>query len=218
MWYKIALRKHVMRVDLHTHIGESADFNNQNDLISALRSMISSAVYKGLDVLGIVSHEGPYIGQLAQQLVQQDGIDLYVVAGDEYFSTDQVRMIIYNLKDKAPPNLSAEQVIAYAHKQHGFVLIIDASKRKIHELNKLTGTISAPDAIEIYDALIGSYRDIDSELPTFASSAAKSSHDLDSLNIYTSADRKDLESMGLLPENYGADYVPGYLGRPQNFV
>lgn len=214
MWYKrlvTSLRKHVLRVDLHTHVGESADFNNENDIISAIRSMLASAVYKGLDVIGIVSHDGPFIGQKAQQLVQEDGIDLYVVAGEEYFSTDNVRMIIFHLKEKMPPNLSSEQAITYAHQNRAFVLIINATKRSLQRLNKLQGTAAAPDAVEAYDATIGSYRDIDTEYPTFASTAAKSSRDMDSLNIYTLIDRGDLEKMGLLPEHYGENYEPKYL-------
>jgi hypothetical protein len=196
---------------LHTHVGEAADFNNENDMISAIRSMLSSAIYKGLDVIGIVSHEGPYIGQKAEQLIQQDGIDLFVLAGEEYLANDKVRMIIFHLKDKMPPNLSSEQAITYAHQNKGFVLVINTSKRQLQRLNKLRGTASAPDAVEAYDATSGSYRDIDTEYPTFASTAAKSSRDMDTLNVYTLVDRAELEGMGLLPEHYGESYEPRYL-------
>jgi PHP family Zn ribbon phosphoesterase len=115
MWYKFALRKHQLRIDLHAHVGEVEDFNNENDLTSSIRSMLASAVYKGLDILGIISHEGPFMGQKAQQLVKQEGIDLYVVAGEEYLSLDKVRMIIFNLQDKMPHNMESAQAIAYAH-------------------------------------------------------------------------------------------------------
>ena len=216
MWYKQALRKNVMRVDLHCHIGETDDFNNENDLNSAIRSILTSAVYKGLDVIGLVSHDGPFIGQRAQQLVQQDGIDLYVIPGEEYATNDKVTMIIYNLKDKMPGNLSAEQAIQYAHQQKGFVLIVNATKRQLQMFNKLHGTGNAPDAIEIYDAVNGAYRDVDTDYPTFASTAAKNSRDMDTLNIYTLIDRRELEGMGLLPEEYGANYEPKYLQNPQN--
>lgn len=211
MWYKEALRKHTLRVDLHTHIGEATDFNSENDLNSSIRSLLASAVYKGLDIIGVVSHEGPFIGQKAQQLVKQEGIDLYVLAGQEYLSADQVRMIIYNFNEKIPPNLSCEQAIAYAHKKNAFVLLINASKRQLQKLNKLEGTVYAPDAVEVFDAVVGAYRDIDTNYPRFASSAAKSAHDMDDLKIYTLIDRGELEGMGLLPEHYGEEFLPQYL-------
>jgi hypothetical protein len=217
MWYKTALRKNVMRVDLHAHIGEVDDFNNENDLNSAIRSILTSAVYKGLDVIGLVSHDGPFIGQRAQQLVQQDGIDLYVIPGEEYTANDKVSMIIFNLKDKMPANLNSEQAIQYAHQQKGFVLVINISKRHLQQLNKLRGTGNAPDAIEVYDAVMGAYKDIDTDYPTFASTAAKNSRDMDALNIYTLIARNELEGMGLLPEEYGTTYEPKYLQNSQNF-
>lgn len=211
MWYKEALRKHTLRVDLHTHIGEMTDFSNPNDLTSALRSLLAAAVYKGLDVIGVVSHVGPYVGQEAQRLIKTEGIDLYVLAGEEYFSVDKIRMIIYNLQEPLPQNQTADKIIEYAHQQKGFVLIINASKRAMQQLNKIEGTSAAPDAVEVYNASSGGYRDTETNYPTFVSSAAKSSAEMDKLNIFTLIDRKDIESIGLLPENYGTEYVPQYL-------
>jgi hypothetical protein len=216
MWYfnkniRIALRKHVLRIDLHTHVGEVSDFNNPNDLTSSIRSMLSSAIYKGLDIIGIVSHEGPYIGQEAQKLVLQEGIDLYVLAGEEYFTSDRIRMIVFHLKDRMPPNLSAEQAIEYSHKNHGFSLIINISKRQLQQLNKLEGTLSAPDGIEVYDAVSGGFRDVNTDYPNFVGSAAKSSNELDKINVYTLLDRSEAEKIGLLPEHYGEEYTPQYL-------
>ena len=223
MWYSrqiIALRKHQLRVDLHTHAGESSDFNNENDMASAIKSLLSSAVYKGLDVIGIVSHDGPYVGEKAQQLVAKEGIDLFVLAGQEYTTSDNISMIVYHLKDKIPDNMSSEQAIAYAHKNRGFVMVITASKRQIQTMNKYKGTAYAPDAVESYDAAVGEYRDMETEYPTFICSAAKSAHDMDTINIYTIIDRSEAENIGLLPEHYGEDFIPKYLenqqaGQPQ---
>jgi hypothetical protein len=94
-------------------------------------------------------------------------------------------------------------------------LIINASKRHIQQLNKAKGTASAPDAIEVYDATVGLYRDIHTEYPCFASSASKSSRDLDTLKVFTLMDRSQVEAMGLLPEDYGTEYTPQYLGNQQ---
>ena len=219
-WYKTskeitALRKHVLRVDLHTHVGEITDFNNPNDLLSTIKSLISAAIVKGLDVLGVVSHAGPQIGIQARQLVAQDGLDLFIIPAEEYYSADKVRFIIYNMNEQMPQNMIAEQAIVYAHQKGGWVMAINVSKRQLQNFNKIKGTTSAPDAIEIYNASSGGYRDIHTEYPTFISSAAKNSRDLDNLNIFTLIEREEIEGMGLLPTDYGKEYTPQYLQKPQ---
>jgi hypothetical protein len=220
-WYKIAkevnaLRKNTLRVDLHVHCGEPSEFGNENEMMSKIKGVVSSAIVKGLDIIGIISHEGPFIGQKAMQQCMQEGVDLFVLSGQEYLTTDKVNFIVYNLKDKMPDNLLYEQAVKHAHDNKGFVMIIDAGKRMLQHINQAKGTPTAPDAVEIYNATSGGYRDIDTEYPTFISSAAKNSRDMDTLNIYTLIDRKALETMGLLPQHYGENYVPQYLSKGDN--
>lgn len=220
LWYDTAkqvtaLRKHVLRVDLHVHCGEATDFNNPNDLASTIKSIVSAAIVKGLDVIGIVSHAGPQIGIQAQQIVAQDGVDLFVIPAEEYYSTDKARLIIYKLQEQMPQNMAVEQAIEYAHKKGAWVMAINVSKRQLQKFNKIHGTVSAPDAVEIYNAASGGYRDIHTNYPTFISSAAKNSREMDTLNVYTLIDREEIEGMGLLPQEYGKDYIPQYLQHSQ---
>lgn len=217
-WYQasrecLALRKHVMRVDLHVHCGEETDFSNQNDLISTAKSILTSGIVKGLDVVGVVAHQSPNVGWIAQQVAQQSKLDIWVVPGQEYVCADKFRIIVYLLKQAMPPNLSLQQAVQHAHQQGGFVMAIDLSKRQAQNINKMKGSAAAPDAVEIYNATTGGYRDIEVEYPKFVSSAAKTPKDMEGLNVFTLIRRQDLEALGLLPPEQGVDYTPGYLER-----
>ena len=75
-WYKLgktvtALRKNMMRVDLHIHIGDEGDYPDPQVQESAIKSILSACIIKGLDVAGIVSHDSPKIGQEAINIAKQ---------------------------------------------------------------------------------------------------------------------------------------------------
>lgn len=219
-WYRtskktFALRKHVMRVDLHVHAGDIADFTDEQIRNQAIKSILSAAVIQGLDLIGIVSHDGPQMGNLAVQISKKEQYDLFVLAGHEYVTADKFRLIGYNIQQPIPANLSYEQAAKWVHDNKGYVMVIDVSRRQAQTINKVKGTISAPDAIELYNTAVGSYSDldIDSEYTTFINSAAKSASNLENTNVFTLINRKDLENSGLLPKDEGMDYVPKYLQR-----
>lgn len=212
MWYKIALRKNVMRADLHVHPGEAEDFNTPNAMDNAIKSMLTSAISKGLDIIGIVSYNGPQIGNRAQQIAQDNHLDLYVAAGEEYTTSDKFKFVIFNLKQPVQPNLTSDQAIKFAHQNNGFVLAISLTRRQMQHLRKIKGAPEAPDAVEIYNASLGAYHDTNIDYPKFVSSGAKSTTQLDNVNVFTLIDRKDLEAMNVLPIGFGAEYTPRYLG------
>jgi hypothetical protein len=219
-WYRtskqiFALRKHVMRVDLHVHAGDLADFTDEQIRNQAIKSILSAAVIQGLDLIGIVSHDGPQMGNLAIQISKKEQYDLFVLAGHEYVSTDKFRLIAYNIQEPVPANLTFEQASRWAHENKGYVMVTDVTRRQAQILNKVKGTISAPDAIELYNTAIGSYADldVDPDYLTFVNSAAKSAANLESTNVFTLINRKDLEASGLLPKGEGMEYVPKYLQR-----
>jgi hypothetical protein len=88
----------------------------------------------------------------------------------------------------------------------------NAGKRKMQILNKLKKTSQFyPDAVEIYNANLGGYFDIEVDYPRFISSGATSANDLESINSYTLLGRKDASEMGLIQETEGIDYTPDYL-------
>jgi len=208
----MALRKHLMRVDLHTHVGDVSDFTTPNQLDDAIKSMLTSAIIKGLDILGIVAHDGPMVGIRAQQIAQYSQIDLYVAAGEEYLSADGLRLLIFNLKNQLTKGLNSDEIIKVAHQNGAFVMAIDIKPRQANHINRIKGTQSAPDAVEIYNAAIGSYRDTHLDYPAFISSGAKNSAELEKINAYTLAHRKKLESLKIIPVGFGVDYTPKYLG------
>ena len=203
----------MMRVDLHIHVGEETDFNNVNDLISTIKSILTSAIIKGLDVVGIVAHEGPSVGWRAMQQAKDNQIDLYVVPGQEYVCSDKLRIIAYYLKEPLPPNLASDKAIEYVHKNNGLVMALDLTTRQAQHLNSVVGTIQAPDMVEAYNAAVGGYHDIEVKYPEFISSAAKSAKDMENINVYSLVNRKVLEKMQIIPEGEGVDYTPKYLDR-----
>ena len=216
-WYRYArtttaLRKHMMRVDLHVHAGDEADYTDEQIKEDAIRSILSAAVIKGLDVIGIVAHDGLTMGQRAINISANEQLDLWVVAGHEYLCTDKFRIIAYNINQPVPPNLTYQQAAEWVHKNKGLVMIIDLTKRQAQIINKLKGTSSQPDAVELYNAEVGWFMDIDvHDYYEFMNSAAKSAKMLEDTNVYTLINRKDFEQLGFMPEGEGTDYVPKYL-------
>lgn len=217
-WYRLskkayALRKNVLRVDLHVHAGDVADFTDEQVKNSTIKSILSAAIIKGLDVIGIVSHDGPQMGKDAIQIAEKEGIDLWVVAGQEYTTTDKIKMVVYNLDSPMPQNMDFKTAAAYAHKNKGLVMAIDITRRQAQLMNRLKGTPSAPDAIELYNAAVGWYMDIDidGDYANFTNSAAKNAKMLEETNVYTLINRKEFEKLGFIPQGHGTDYVPKYL-------
>lgn len=217
-WYRLsknvlALRKNVLRVDLHIHAGDAADFTDEQVKNSTIKSILSAAIIKGLDVVGIISHDGPEMGLLAIQIAKNEGIDLWVVAGQEYTTTDKIKLIAYNLTKAMPPNMDFQTASEYVHKNKGLVMAIDITRRQAQLMNRLKGTPSAPDAIELYNAAVGWFMDIDidTEYANFTNSAAKNAKMLEDTNVYTLINRKQFEQLGFLPPGAGTDYVPKYL-------
>jgi len=217
-WYKLAkkvlaLRKHVMRVDLHVHAGDLADFKDDLLRDTTIKSILSAAVITGLDVIGIVAHDGPQMGLIAQQIANREKYDLYVCPGHEYFCIDKFRIIGYNIKQSIPPNLDLVSACKWVKQNKGFVMITDLTRRQSQTINKIEDVQSKPDAIELYNTAVGWYMDLDiaPQYMEFMNSAAKSAKELEQTNVYTLVNRKKLEEVGLIPAGQGMEYVPKYL-------
>lgn len=215
-WYKtskqcIALRKHVLRADLCVFIDEETAFSNVTYLDSTIKSILSSAIIKGLDLVGILTENNPSIGWKAVKMAKDYDMDISVVPGQTYLCRDKEELYVYNIQKPIPPNMPLAEVCRYVHKNRGFVMATNIGKRKAQLLDKLQGSESAPDAVEIFNAKVGGYRDLDIDFPKFVSSGATSATDLENTNVFTLIDRKDAESMGLIAPEEGIDYVPNYL-------
>jgi predicted metal-dependent phosphoesterase TrpH len=214
-WYRktLALRKHVMRVDLHVHAGDLADFKDEQLRNQSIKSILSAAVISGLDVIGVVAHDGPQIGLIAKQIASQEKYDLYVIPGHEYLCTDKLRFLALNINQPVPPNLDYEKAAQWVHQNKGYIMITDLTRRQAQYINKLKGTDAAPDGIELYNTAVGWYMDldIDKDYQAFMNSAAKSANNLENTNVYTLINRKELERVGLIQEGAGENYVPKYL-------
>ena len=213
-WYthfRIALRKNNLRVDLRVYSGEELEQPNPNEIQNKLKSILSSAIIKGLDVIGVVSKYGIEIGNMAKQVAEQTGIDIKVIPGQDYQSADGYKGILYNLQQNIQPNLMMQQAIQQCKQQGGRVLLYDLSRSHAKEVNKWKGQVFAPDLIEIYNAHSKTFKDVEIDYPRVISSAARSGSDLESIPVYTELQRGFLEKVGLLKPEEGQNYIPGYL-------
>jgi hypothetical protein len=138
-------------------------------------------------------------------------MDIVVVPGQTYTCSGKEQLYVYKLNKPLPLNLSIDKACEFAHKNNGFVIASNVSKRQADVLEKLQGSAYAPDAVEIFNAKTGGYRNLDIEYFKFVSSGATSANDLENLNVFTLVDRKDAVEMRLVDENTGVDYVPKYL-------
>lgn len=215
-WYSssrkcTALRKHVLRVDMCVFIDDETAFGNINFLNSTIKSILTAAIIKGLDIIGILTANDPTVGWKAWQMAKTQQMDITVVPGFTYICQDGEELYIYKIRKKLTPRLPLSQACLEAHRLGGYVIASNVSKRQLQALEKLQGSENAPDAIEIYNAKVGGYRDLGIDFPTFVSSGATSASDLEDSNVFTMIDRKKAEEMKLIAPEEGIDFEPKYL-------
>jgi hypothetical protein len=215
-WYQTsklctALRKHVLRVDLCVFIDEEKAFSDENYLNSTIKSILTAAIIKGLDIVGILTPKSPSIGYKAVQMAKTQQMDIVVVPGQTYICKESIELYIYNVQQPLKPNLTFAEACRTAHSYNGFVVASNITKRQASLLDKLQGSDSGPDAVEIFNSKIGGYRDLNIDFPKFVSSGATSATDLENTDVFTLLDRKVAEEMNLIRPQEGVDFVPKYL-------
>jgi hypothetical protein len=215
-WYKtakecLAIRKNVLRVDLCVFIDKEEQFANEDYLNSTIKSILTSAIINGLDIVGILSADDPSVGLRAQRMSIEQKMDIVVVPGQTYICRDNESLYIYRLTKPMPKNLTLDKACEFAHKQGGFVMAANVSKAIGQKINRLQGSLYAPDAVEVFNAKTGGYRDIDIDFPRFVSSGATSANELEETNVFTLVERKKAVEMGFIHNEQGVDYTPKYL-------
>jgi hypothetical protein len=221
-WYHIAkectaLRKNVLRVDLCIFIDKEEAFSNEDYLNSTIKSILTSAIINGLDIIGILSPDTPAVGLRAKQMAQEQQMDLVVASGQTYICSGKEELYIYNLLKPVPQNLSIDKACGYAHDNNAFVLATNVNSKLAPVLNRLQGSKFAPDGVEIFNAKSGGYRDVDIDFPRFVNSGSTSANELDDSNVFTLMQRKTAQEMGLIQGDEGVDFTPKYL-KPQTGV
>ena len=227
-WYRIAkkeiriaLRKHNLNADLHIHSYEDPNTGQEADSItqrSHLQSVCASAVLKGLDIIGIISHYGFEPGNICKQIIQEKSYDLICLSGVEIISHEGLNLIVYDAVTVPSNDEGLETICQRAHSEGGVVMAIQPNKRNMQILNKIAGQPSAPDFIEIFnDITKGGYLNAftdSSPSPEFQllmNSASRNSSDVDKSIMMTRIPRNFLVEKGIIEEDTGVDYVPPYL-------
>lgn len=195
-------------------IDKEEAFSNEDYLNSTIKSILTSAIINGLDIVGILSPDAPYVGLKAKQMAQQQQMDLVVVSGQTYKCSGKEELYIYNLSKPVPMNLSIDKACGYVHDNNGFVLATNVNSKLAITLNRLQGSKFAPDGVEIFNSKSGGYRDVDIDFPRFVNSGSTSANELDDSNVFTLMQRKTAQEMGFLQGDEGVDFTPKYL-KPQ---
>jgi hypothetical protein len=192
-------------------IDDEKAFSDVNYLNSTIKSILTAAIIKGLDIVGILTPNTPSIGWMAVEMARQQQMDITVLPGQIYKCLEGQELYIYKIKQPLPPGKRFDEICRIAHQMGGFVMATNVSKRQLQLLDKLQGSDSAPDAVEIFNSKSGGYRDLNIDFPKFVSSGATSATDLEGTEVFTLLDRKNAEDMRLLAPNEGVDFVPKYL-------
>ena len=195
-------------------IDKEEAFSNEDYLNSTIKSILTSAIINGLDIVGVLSPDTPNVGLRAKQMAQQQQMDIVVAPGQTYICSGKEELYIYNLIKPLPRNLSIDKACGYVHDNNGFVLATNVNSKLAQTLNRLQGSKYAPDGVEIFNAKSGGYRDVDIDFPRFVNSGATSANDLDDSNVFTLMQRKTAQEMGFIQGDEGVDYTPKYL-KPQ---
>jgi hypothetical protein len=211
LWYRESLRKNYLRIDLGIYCANLNNLNDFNSISTATRNILLTAIFQGLDIIGLVDANGPNIGWLGAQIAVQNNLDIFVLPGQQYHCKDGEHLNVYKLREVIPPDLSCNEVIKLAKSKGGFVMATNITRRQAQRFNSSVGSDEAPNAVEIYNASIGGFTDIELDYPKFVSSASQGAGDITHTNVYTTKSREEVEIMGLLPKDWGVDYVPNYL-------
>lgn len=198
-------------MDLRVYLGDEEQMPTQSEIESKIKSILSSAIIKGLDMIGIVSRFGIEPGMIAKRQAESNRIDLKVVPGQDYTSAEGFHAVFYNIKQNIPQGLDIQQAILKAKEMGGKVLLYDVHKAHARAAASWQSTKYEPDFIEIYNARSKAYKDLDIDYPRVISSAARSASELEKIPVYTEMSRKRLVDFGLLQEEEGENYIPGYL-------
>jgi hypothetical protein len=220
---KFALRKNQLNADLHVHAFENP--NTGQDEIgptqeSHMKSIISTAILRGLDLLGIVSHNSFDPGWLCQKIIADNGYDIVAMAGMEVPSAEKIQTVVFNGRTPPTPGEPVESICQRAHSEGGTVLVVQPSRRNVQRLNKVAGTPNAPDFVEIFnDQTQGGYLRAfvdtgpDESFQLVMDSAAKNATDLADSVMMTRVPREFLVERGMLGKETGVDYEPPFLAR-----
>jgi hypothetical protein len=192
-------------------IDDDQSFTSENVLKSTVKSILTAAIIKGLDVIGVLSAKNPNVGWIAYQMAIDQQMDIAVLPGQVYKCVTGEILYVYKMKQQVKPGLDLPKACAYAHKLGGYVIATGLTKKKVAQLDKLQGSAFAPDAVEIYNQKNGGYRDLNIDFPKFITSASTSANELEQSNAFSLVDRKEAEKLGILAPNQGIDFEPKYL-------
>lgn len=206
-WYRMALRKHLLRFDPRIMIDVTFEDSN---LEATLLSFISSSIIKGLDIAGFVSDD-IRVSLRAVELAATQNVDLYIIPGQNYKTIDKFDIVVFNLKQSIQPGYTVDQVLSLADKNEGcFTLVYNLTKGRAKQLMNLPSGKTS-DFVEIFSGKSYGYSYIETNTYEVISSGAETPGELESNNIYSHIPRKDLEDRGIIPKDFGLNYTPSYL-------
>ena len=180
-------------------------------LDSLINSLISASIIKGLDIAGFVS-EDPQVGQKSVQITRNQNVDLYVIPGTTYTTSDGFNIVVYNKPEKYQQGLLFEQILNDCHHNGYLTLVYNLGKKNAHMLLKLfEKTGLKPTFVEILNSKVYGFQYQQTNSYEVVSSGAESPKELTESRVYSHVPRKDMEEFHIIPEGEGMDFTPNYL-------
>jgi len=211
---RTALRGNQLRVDLHVSVPGQAEIADPQFIKSAVNSFLIAATQRGLDIVGIIS-DWLLPGKIARQLAQEEGIDIFVLPGQEVVTSEGLGILALNIETEIPQRLPLNDCLHQIKAQNGMAVTMRPSKRWMQRLNKMLKEPWCPAGIEVYSPKLPDFRDLENE-PEFAlfmTAGAKTPKELLNSNINTITDREWWVNQGVLTHETGVNYEPAWLTR-----
>ena len=194
-WYKYALRKHYLRFDPRVMIALEANDPNLDAYGSAFTS---GAIIKGLDILGLCSHDVNIPIRIKNNVAPQN-IDLYILTGQVLKTSDDYQIIVYGYDQNIQSGASLTDLLKFCNEKQLLTMVFHLGKQKSKQLINLTEQLGIkPTFVEIFNAQDKGYLYINTNTFEVVSSGLDNVRDFEKTNIFSLIQRKDLENMKVI--------------------
>lgn len=190
-WLKYAIRKNFLRVDVHVSFPPQYEVSDPAYAKSMCQDYLEAATLRGLDLVCIIS-DWLYPGRVAQEIIQQKGIDLIALPGIEMVTSDNLTLLAININKEIEQRLDFEHVCKRIYNEGGFTVVVAPPKRWAHKLNNYINEPWAPVGVEVYNAHFMEFTNynLDAAYEPFIASGAMSAEELLNTTLHTKIDRK----------------------------
>ena len=195
-WLKFALRKNFFRCDMHISFPPYYEISQETFLRPLVIDFLQAATMRGLDLICLVS-DWLRPGQLAQEVIQQKGIDIIALPGIEMVSDDGLVILSINIKNNIEQRRSFKEICMETYKQGGFSIVVAPPKKFAKKLSNIAHEEWAPVGVEVYNQHFSEFVNyqLEPSYQPFIASGAMSAEELLETRMHTKIDRNWFENV-----------------------